>query len=92
MTILQHKTTCQLFESTVNLELDYFINLLEEDMTIADFEKRVSIKDANNKSVAFYFDNCCIFTVTQPDPEESAHFIPVVERFYLKPALTSTVQ
>jgi ketosteroid isomerase-like protein len=62
--------------------------MLEEDITIADFEKRVSIKDVNNKSVAFYFDNCCIFTVTQPDQEGSAHFIPVVERFYLNPALT----
>ena len=92
MTILQAKTTCQLFEATVNLEFDYFINLLEEDMTISDFGKRVSIKDVDNKSVAFYFDNCCIFTVTQPDSEQSALLIPTVERFYLNPVLTSTNQ
>ena len=92
MATLQPKTTCQLFEETVNLEFDYFINLLGEDITISDFGKRVSIKNANNKGVAYYFDNCCIFTVTPPDPEESALLIPAVERFYLNPALTSTIQ
>ena len=92
MPILQPKTTCQLFEATVNLEFDYFINQLEEDVTITDFGKRVSIQNANNNGMAFYFDNCCIFTVTPSDPEESALLIPAVERFYLNPALTSTVQ
>ena len=90
MTILQPKTTAQLFEATVNLELDYFITMLEEDMTISDFGKRVSIKDVGDNGVAFYFDNCCIFTVTCADPEELAHSIPVVERFYLNPILTSS--
>ena len=92
MTILQPKTTCQLFEATVNLELDYFITLLDEGVTITDFGKRVSIKDAGNSGIAFYFDNCCIFTVTPPDPEELEHPIPAVERFYLNLALTSTIQ
>ena len=92
MTILQPKTTYQLFEATVNLELDYFITLLEEDMTITEFGKRVSIKDVDNKGVAFYFDNSCIFTVTPPAPEESARLIPAVERFYLNPVLPSTNQ
>ena len=90
MTILQPKTTCQLFEATVNLEFDYFIHLLEEDITISDFGKRLSIKDADNNGIAFYFDNCCIFTITPPDPEELVHSIPAVERFYLNPILIST--
>ena len=92
MTVLQPKTTCQLFEATVNLEFDYFINLLEEKISISDFGERVSIKDSSNKGMAFYFDNCCIFTVTPPGPEESVLLIPAVERFYLNPALTSTIQ
>ena len=92
MAILQSKTTCQLFEATVNLEFDYFINLLEEDLTISDFGKRVSIQDASNNGTAFYFDNCCVFTVTPPDPEKSVDLIPTVERFYLHSILTSTIQ
>jgi len=91
MTVLQPKTTCQLFEATVNLEFDYFINQLEEDVTITDFGKRVIIKEASNKGRAFYFDNCCIFTVTPPNPEESVLLIPAVERFYVNHVLTSTV-
>ena len=92
VTMLQPKTTCQLFEAAANLELDYFINQLEEDMTIADFEKRLSIKDLTDKGVAFYFDNCCIFTIKQLEPEESVHCIPVVERYYLNSDLTGTIQ
>ena len=100
MTILQPKTSHQLFEATVNLELDYFITLLEEDMTIDDFGKRVSIKDSCEKGgLAFYFDNYCIFTITPPDPENVDNPIPSVERYYLSQTLsemdssmTSTVQ
>ena len=93
MAILQPKTSHQLFEATVNLELDYFITLLEEDMTISDFGKRVSIKDASNKGgLEFYFDNYCIFTITPPDPEELAHPIPAVERYYLHPTQTGIIQ
>jgi len=92
VTILQPKTTSQLFEATVNLEFDYFICQLEEDMNISDFGKRISFKGARNNGLAFYFDNSCIFTVTPPDPEELALPIPRVERFYLTPALTSTIQ
>jgi len=77
--ILQPKTTHQLFEATVSLELDYFITLLEEDITISDFGKRVSIKDTNNKGYAVYFDNYCILTITTPEPEELEHPIPAIE-------------
>jgi len=86
--ILQPKTASQLFEATVNLEFDYFINLLEEDISISDFGKRVSLKDAGNNGLAFYFDNCCIFIVTPPDPEDSVYPLPKVERFYLNPVVT----
>jgi hypothetical protein len=88
---LQAKTSRQLFEATVNLEFDYFINMLKEEMSIADFGKRVSIKDTNNHGMAFYFDNHCIFTVTPPDPEKSGHSLPLVERFYLNQPLSPTI-
>ena len=91
MTMLQPKSSCQLFEATVNLELDYFINLLEEEMTISDFGKRISIKDISSNGIAFYFDNRCIFTITPPAPEESAYIIPAVERFYLNPTLSPSL-
>ena len=90
MTTLQPKTTRQLFEATVNLEFDYFICQLEEEMNISDFGSRISFKDVSNNGLAFYFDNFCIFTVTPP--EESELNIPKVERFYLTPALTSLIQ
>ena len=92
MTILQPKTTSQLFNATVNLEFDYFICQLEEDLIISDFGTRISFKYVSNNGVAFYFDNFCIFTVTSPDPEKSALPIPRVERYYLTPALTTTIQ
>lgn len=88
---LQSKTVNQLFKETVNLEFDYFLSLLG-DMSIADFGERVSMEDASNNGIAFYFDDRCIFTVTPPDPEESVYPIPAVERFYLNPAVSSTVQ
>ena len=90
MKTLQAKTTRQLFEATVNLEFDYFINMLPENISIADFGKRVSIEDTSNNGMAFYFDNHCIFRVTPPTPEDSRQPPPLVERFYLDQQQLST--
>jgi hypothetical protein len=66
--------------------------LLEEEITISDFGKRVSIKDTGNNGYAIYFDDSCIFTIKSADPEESEHLIPAVERFYLNHTQISTIQ
>ena len=60
MIILQSKTVSQLLEATVNLEFDYFISMLRNERS-TDFGDRISIKDAGNNSMAFYFDNSLIF-------------------------------
>ena len=88
---LQSKTVSQLFQATVNLEFDYFISLLGH-VSITELGERVSIKDAGNNGMAFYFDNSLIFTVSPSMSEESVCPIPTVERFYLNSASSSTVQ
>ena len=88
---LQSKTVSQLFVATVNLEFDYFISLLGH-VSITDLGERISIKDTGNNSMAFYFDNSLIFTVSQSMSEETVYPIPTVERFYLNSASSSTVQ
>ena len=87
---LRAKTTGQLFEATVNLEFDYFIKSLEEDVSIAEFGERISIKDAHDNGLAVYFDHSCIFTVTPADVDTSLVPIPKVERFYLNCAFSNT--
>lgn len=92
MDVLQPKSNDQLFEATVNLEFDYFIKSLNENVTITEFGERVSIRDTENNGLAFYFDNSCIFIITPPDPDGSCPPIPRVERFYQKYSFAGMVQ
>ena len=91
MNTLQAKTTRQLFEATINLEFDYFINMLDENMSIDDFGKRVTVEDTINHGMAFYFDDYCIFIVTPPVPDATKHPLPQVERFYLNQSAGTTI-